>query len=123
MRKTWALVVFYFYLSGAAVLIEVTGVAAAWGVESPTGITSAAGDIQAEVSNIGGSGISALFETLVAIFVSVTSTVEILARGAFALPLFFRSLGVPDPFVAFIFAPLGVIVARDLLHALSGRFA
>ena len=26
MRKTWAPVVFYFYLSGAAVLIEVTGV-------------------------------------------------------------------------------------------------
>jgi hypothetical protein len=123
MRKTWALVVFYFYLTGAAVLIEVTGVAAAWGVKSPVGITSAASDIQTEISNIGGSGISALFETLVAIFVSVTSTVEILARGAFALPLFFEAMGVPDPFVAFIFAPLGVIVARDLLHALSGRFA
>ena len=41
MRKIWAITAFLIYFNAAALLIEVTGVAAAWGVESPTGTTAA----------------------------------------------------------------------------------
>jgi len=121
MRKTFALTVFYFYLTAAAVLVEVSGVAAAWGVESPTGVTDATDKVTAELSNI--STNTGLFETLLNVFVAVTGSVEVLAAGVFALPTFLTSAGVPGPFVAFLFAPAVVIVGRDILHTLSGRFA
>jgi len=120
MRKTFALTVFYFYLSAAAVLIEVSGVAAAWGVESPTGVTAAIDKVTAELSNITtGTG---LFETLISVFVAATRTMEVVGSAVFALPRFLTSAGVPGPFVAFLFAPAVVIVGRDILHTLSGRF-
>lgn len=120
MRKTFALVVFYFYLTGAANLIEVTGVAAAWGVNSPVGVTTAVADVTQELQSIKfGTG---PLETLIAVFTAVAGTIEAIGRGIFALPLFLDSMGVPTPFTAFLFAPAIVLLGRDIIHAVSGRF-
>lgn len=121
MRKSFALVVFYFYLTAAANLIEVTGVSAAWGVEAPVGVTTAVADVTQELRTID-TGLN-LLETLIAVFSAVAGTIEAMGRGVFALPLFLDSIGVPTPFVAFLFAPAVVLVARDIMHALSGRFS
>lgn len=120
MRKSFALVVFYFYLTAAANLIEVSGVAAAWGVQAPVGVTTAAGEVSQELQNIQiGAG---PLQTLISVFTAVASTIEVVGRGVLALPLFFDSMGVPGPLTAFLFAPAVVIVGRDILHAVSGRF-
>jgi len=121
MRKSWAITIFLIYFNSAALLIEVTGVSAAWGVESPTGTTAALGDAQAAMNGIQASG--GLADTLFGSFAAAAAAVEAIGRAVIAGPLLLSSAGVPGPFVAFLFAPAALIVGRDVLHALTGRFA
>jgi len=121
MRKTFAVGVFYIYLTAASVLIEVTGVASAWGVDSPTGFTNAVSKVESRFGEIDPSG--GLGDTLFGTFTAVASIIETLGTLAFALPNFMRSMGIPDPFVAFLMAPMFLLVGRGIIHALTGRFA
>lgn len=120
MRKGWAIAVFYLYLTAATVLLEATGVTAAWGVASPTGVTSAVGDMQAAFEDIQASG--GLADTLFGSFQAAASAVEALALSTVALPRLLTSAGVPGVFVTFLFAPAFLLIGRDILHALTGRF-
>ena len=121
MRKTWAITIFMIYFNAAAVLLEATGVTAAWGVESPTGTTAALDDAIAAMNGIQASG--GLADTLFGSFAAAGSLIEAVGRGAVAGPLLFTSAGVPAEITAFLFAPVALIVGRGIIHALTGRFA
>ena len=121
MRKIWAIAIFLIYFNAAAVLLEAAGVTGAWGVESPTGTTAALADAQAAMNGIQASG--GLADTLFGSFAAAASVVEAVGRGIIAGPLLLSAAGIPDPFVAFVFAPAGLLVGRSIIHALTGRFA
>jgi len=121
MRKIWAIAIFLIYFNAAAVLLEAAGVTGAWGVESPTGTTQALADAQAAMNGIQASG--GLADTLFGSFAAAASVVEAVGRAIIAGPLLLSAAGIPDPFVAFVFAPAALIVGRGILHALTGRFA
>lgn len=121
MRKTFAIAVFYIYLTAGAVLLEVVGMTAAWGVESPTGVTSALGETRQNFREINAAG--GLEDTLFGSFSAAGDLVQVLGSLLFALPKFLISIGVPDPFVVFLTAPMFLIVGRGIIHALTGRFA
>ena len=121
MRKTWGIAIFLIYFNAAALLIEVTGVAASWDVKSPTGTTAALGDAQQAMNGIQASG--GLADTLFGSFAAAAAAIEAVGRAVIAGPLLLASAGVPEPFVAFLFAPAALIVGRGILHALTGRFA
>jgi len=121
MRKSFAITIFLIYFNAAAILLEVTGVTASWGVGSPTGTVAALSDAQAAMNGIQASG--GLADTLYGSFTAAGSAIEAVGRGVIAGPLLLTAAGVPGPFVAFVFAPAALIVGRDILHALTGRFA
>ena len=121
MRKIWAITAFLIYFNAAAILIEVTGVSAAWGVESPTGTTAALDRATDAMNGIRASG--GLAYTLFGSFAAAAAAVEAVGRAVIAGPLLLSSAGIPEPFVAFLFAPAALIVGRAILHALTGRFA
>lgn len=121
MRKIWAIASFLIYFNAAAVLLEVTGVTAAWGVESPTGTVAAIGDAKAAMNGIQASG--GLADTLFGSFAAAASGIEVVGRVLIAGPLLLTSAGIPGPLVAFLFAPVALIVGRGIFHALTGRFA
>lgn len=121
MRKIWAISIFLIYFNAAALLLEVTGVAAAWGVQSPTGATAALGEAQAAMNGIQASG--GLADTLFGSFAAAAAATEAVGRAIVAGPLLLAAAGVPDPLVAFLFAPAALIIGRGIIHALTGRFA
>ena len=120
MRKVWAVAIFLIYFNAGAVLLEVTGVTAAWGVSSPTGTVDALGDAQAAMNGIEAAG--GLADTLFGSFAAAASAAEALGRALVAGPLLLAAAGIPEPFVAFVFAPVALIIGRGVLHALTGRF-
>ena len=121
MRRTWAIVVFLIFFDAGAVLLEVTGTTAAWGVESPTGTVDALTDAQQAMNGLQASG--GLADTLFGSFAAAASAVEAVGRAVIAGPLLLSSAGIPEPFVAFLFAPAALVIGRGILHALTGRFA
>jgi len=121
MRKIWSIAIFLIYFDAAAVLLEVTGVTAAWGVESPTGVTTALDDAQAAMNGIQASG--GLADTLFGSFAAAANIVEAVGRAIVAGPLLLASTPIPAELVAFLFAPVAIIIGRAILHALTGRFA
>jgi len=121
MRKTFAIVFFYIYMNASAVLLEVSGITAAWGVESPTGVTAATAEMTKQFSEIQASG--GLADTLFGSFSAAASGVQVMVAAVGAFPLLMESAGVPAPFVVFLFTPAFLITGRDILHALTGRFA
>jgi len=121
MRKIWAISAFLVYFNAAAVLLEVTGVTGAWGVASPTGTTAALADAQNALNGIRASG--GLADTLFGSFTAAGKVIEAVGRAVIAGPLLLAAAGIPEPFVAFLFAPAGLIVGRSIIHAFTGRFA
>ena len=121
MRQIWAITAFLIYFNAAALLLEVTGVTAAWGVKSPTGTTAALDRATDAMNGIRASG--GLADTLFGSFAAAAAAVEAVGRAVIAGPLLLSSAGIPEPFVAFLFAPAALIVGRSILHALTGRFA
>ena len=120
MRKTWAIAIFMIMFNAGAVLLETTGVTAAWGVESPTGTVDALQDAQAAMNGIQASG--GLADTLFGSFAAAGSLIEAVGRAVVAGPLVLNSAGVPAPFTAFLFSAVALIIGRDIIHALTGRF-
>lgn len=121
MRKIWAITIFLIYFDAFAVLLEVSGITAAWGVKSPTGTTAALADAQAAMNGIQASG--GLSDTLFGLFIAAGSAVEAVGRALLAGPLLLSAAGIPDPLVVFLFAPVPIVIGRAILHALTGRFA
>lgn len=121
MRKIWTITIFLIYFDAFAVLLEVSGIAAAWGVKSPTGTVAALQDAQDAMNGIQAS--AGLGDTLFGLFVAGASAIEALGRALLAGPLLLSAAGIPDPLVVFLFAPAPIVVGRAIIHALTGRFA
>jgi hypothetical protein len=121
MKKVWALAIFFIYFNAAAVVLELSGVTAAWGVESPTGTTESLDKAITAMNDLQASG--GLADTLFGSFTAATAAVEAVGRAVTAGPTLLTNAGVPDPLVAFLFAPVALIIGRGILHALTGRFA
>ena len=121
MRKTPAIVVFFLFFSGSATLLEVTGVTAAMGVSSPTGVTTSLAEAEAAMDGIRASG--GLADTLFGSFTAAASVIEALGRGVFGGPLLLAAVGIPGYLITFLFAPAAIIVGLDIRHYLTGRGA
>jgi len=121
LRKTPTIVVFFVFFSAAAGLMEATGLTSAMGVQSPTGATDALDDSVMAIEQV--SAADSVGDTLFGSFVAGARAIEALARGVFAGPLLLTGVGVPAPFVVFLFAPAAIIVAMDAIHYLTGRGA
>jgi len=93
MRKTPTIVVFFIFFSAAATMMEVSGLTAAMGVESPTGTVEALQQAQTAMSQISAS--EGASETLFGSFVAGGSVMEAMGRGVFAGPLLLTAAGVP----------------------------
>jgi len=119
MRRTIAIVVFFIFFNASAILIEVSGTAAAMGVEAPVGITTGLDEATGAVNGLAAS--NGVGDTLFGSFTAAARTIEVMAKGVFAGPIMLTSAGIPTPIVTFLFAPAGIIVAMDLLHATTGR--
>jgi hypothetical protein len=109
------------FLNSGAEMLRASGVADAMGIDASPGATGQmekALDAAASIEPGGGFG-----ETLFAMYVSVTRTFYAIFEFIFAAPSMLSNMGMPDILVAFIFAPLMLIVARDTAYLLIGRTA
>lgn len=119
MRMSTKIAFVLIFLNSAAELMRASGWSAAAGVNPEPG---AAGQMQealdaaASINPGGGFG-----ETLFAMYVSVTRTFYAIWEFVFAAPSMLSNIGVPDMIVAFVFAPLMLIVAIDTVYLLIGR--
>lgn len=119
MRRTFKLVVFYLFLTGAANLLGAAGVTQAMGVE--VGAFSNAGEKSKQAaSGLAGADTG---DSLFGLITGVAESVSTIFEAAFALPDLLGAIGVPGPIVGFLFAPLVIVVAYDGAHLLTGRFA
>ena len=119
MRITTSIVLFYVWLTASANLLIETGFTSALGI----GLSTSAGDALSKaidgLSSIQGGGISS--ESLLGVFTIVASAGEAFVLGLVAGPRLLLGLGIPEIFVVFIHAPLGLLAARFGIYMLSER--
>lgn len=117
-RVETSVVVFYLWLNAAAVMLEEVGFTDALGI-GYAGVGDGLSGAMAELSSIQAGAGNA--ETLLAVFAAVTNAFQGIIGGLFAGPRFMLALGIPEPFVAFLMAPLGLIIGRGVIYMISGR--
>jgi hypothetical protein len=113
--------VFLLFLNAAAAVLVSSGVAADWGVQPNPGgdeELSSANQTAASFEPSGGA-----FQTLFSMYTSVTDTFSNVIGVATAGPRMFANLGVPGWLTTFLFAPLYILVAIDLVYLLTQRRA
>lgn len=119
MRVTTRLVIIMMFLNAGAELIRSSGIAADWGMNPGPGagqkLSEAADAFQA--IQVG----SGLGETLFAAYLTVTKTIDAMFTAATAAPDMLINLGIPDIIVVFVFAPLPILIGRDIIYMLVGR--
>jgi len=120
MRRTFKIVIFYFFLTGAANLLRAAGVTAAMGVGVPGGVSGTRGEVEQASRQLAGADTG---DNLFGLITGVADTVGTISKAAFALPDLLGAAGVPSAIIAFLFAPLVIVVAYDAAHLLTGRFA
>jgi hypothetical protein len=112
------IVVFLVCLNAAAALMGAT----AFGQVGPA--PEIGGDQAIEDARDQGREIStdrSALDQFVSGIIAAASSVSIIFEVALAGPTLFLNLGVPAPLVAFVAAPLYIIVGLDVLQVLSGR--
>lgn len=117
MRRSFEVVLFYLFATGAANLLSqaLPGVSISHG----TGATRSSLD-QSINSFDPGSGLG---ETLFGALQAGLTTFEGIIEAIFALPILMGNLGVPGPIIAFLMLPAGLVVVYDGIHIMTGRFA
>lgn len=109
------------FLNSAAELLRASGWSSAVGADPDPGATAEMQKALDAASNIrpgGGFG-----DTLFALYNSVTSTFRAIFEFALAAPTMMTNIGLPDYVVAFMFAPMALIIGRDIAYLLMGRTA
>jgi hydroxyethylthiazole kinase-like sugar kinase family protein len=119
LRITTSIVMAYLWLTGAATLLEITGMSAEMGVETQYGAASAFQNAVEALGQVTGSGIS--FESLIAIFIVLASAVQTFAGALTAAPRLMVAMGIPTPIAVFIHTPVALLAARIGIYVLSGR--
>lgn len=119
MRITTSVVMFYLWLSGAANLIQATGISNAMGLATNYAAGEKLEQAVAALSSVTGGGVG--IESLIGIFLLLARAVEAFAAGLTAGPRLMANMGIPLPLVVFIHIPVALLAARLGIYALSGR--
>lgn len=119
-RPTIQIVMFLMLLNAAAAAITASGVGAALDMNPDVAHDQAVDDVQDESESVNPS--QGRTDTLFSMFTSTASTIASIGSIVFYGPLMLRNLGIPQFITTFLFVGSSVIVAVDVIHALSGRF-
>ena len=119
LRITTSVIMFYVWLTGAANLLEVTGISAQMGVRTEYGAAKAIQDSVQALGQVTGSGIS--FESLIAIFIVIAKAIQAFTGALTAAPRLMVAMGIPTPIAVFIHVPVALLSARLGIYVLSGR--
>ena len=106
-------------LNAAVAFLGAAGAAEALGVQQETGLSDTVAQVQESAEEIG-SGPVGLIEAVTGMAIAAITLVTDLLEIAFAAPVLFGNLGVPDFIVSFLFAPLYLVVAIDIVAILRG---
>jgi len=119
MRITTGIIMFYLWLTGAANLLESTGISAAMGLSTSYSAGAKLEEAVDALGSISGGGLAV--EELIGIFVLLARAVEAFAAGLTAGPRLMAAMGIPTAIVVFIHIPVALFAARLGIYALSGR--
>jgi hypothetical protein len=108
------------FLNAGAELMRSSGIAEAMGAnpEPGAGAKMEAALEAARKVNQGGGGFG---DTLFQLFVAVTNSFEAVFKFVTAGPSMLINIGIPEPLVLFLFAPVALLVGRDIAYMLTGR--
>lgn len=120
MRRSFKLVVFYLFLTASANLLRGAGVTTAMGVSAPAGTSQAEETATSAASSLVGTNTG---DNIFGLVTGVASSVSEIFKAAFALPDLLGAIGIPAPIIAFLFAPLVIVLAYDGAHILTGRLS
>lgn len=118
-RASTQIVIFLILLTAMANVISASGVGAALEIDPHTQGEEEVDRVQEEAEKV--EAPQGIADTLFALFISVTNTIQPVYNVIFAAPLMFQNLGVPSWLTTAFFAPMVVIVAADIVHVLTGR--
>lgn len=109
---------FYTWLTAASNVLLATGVADSWGISLPDNYESfeRAGDQMKDIS-VSGNIVESIVNVSLAGFNTMQGVLDVLL----AAPQIMAALGVPTPLVAFVHAPLALVVGLTLFYILTGR--
>lgn len=118
-RATVSIAVFYLMFSAALTLLSTVGFFEAIGY---VGAVPAGDSFQAAVASVDQiSAAGGNVDSLIALFTAAAQTVKGLGQAVLAAPQMLIALGVPTAFVAFVHAPLALLVSIDVVYTLTGR--
>jgi len=106
-------------LNAAAVFLVAAGSGSVWGIELQTGMGAIVEEVNSAAQNIT-SGPVGLIQAVGGLAIAAVSLVVSLLTLVFAAPLLFQNLGVPTFITTFLFAPLYIVVALDLVTIIRG---
>lgn len=123
MRPSILILMFLILMNATVGLLGAAGVYDAAGVQPSIQTDGALQESEKNLEDVspetGSGGVPGSF--VGAVTGLATSVVPVI-RSVLAAPLMFRSLGVPDIIVAFVFSPLYLIVGVDVINFITGRF-
>jgi hypothetical protein len=108
-----------FTLNASITFLAAAGSGEVWGVEMESGIGSTANKVENAAQNVG-SGPLGVVDAVAGLTIAALDIVTGLLDIIFAAPTMFANLGVPGFIVAFVFAPLYIVVALDMVALLRG---
>jgi len=123
MRPSILILMFLILMNATVGLLGAAGVYEAAGVQPSIQTDGSIEDTKQNLSDVspetGSGGVPGSF---VGAVTGLASSVVPVITSIFAAPLMFRSLGVPDIIVGFVFSPLYLIVGVDVINFITGRF-
>jgi len=106
-------------LNAAIAFLAAAGAASAWGVQMQTGIGDTVEQVNDAAEEIG-SGPVGLIEAVSGLGIAAITLIVDLVEIAFAGPRLLENMGTPSFITGFVFAPLYVVVAIDIVAILRG---
>ena len=106
-------------LNASVVFLANIGSAEVWGIEMSPGIGETVSEVQSVAQNIS-AGPSGVFDAMVGLVLASITLVVDLLQLPFALPILASNLGVPPEINAFVFGPLYLVVAIDIVAIMRG---
>lgn len=106
-------------LNGAVNFLAAAGSAEVWGISYELGVGETIESAQQAAQEVG-SGPSGFFDAAVGMTIAAISLFADLLQIPFAAPTMLLNVGVPAFIVTFLFVPLYVVVAIDIIAILRG---
>lgn len=119
LRITTSIVMFYIWLTGAANLLEATGISSELGISTTYGAASKFKEAVAALGDVAAGGIS--FQSMVAIFIALASAIQSFVGALTAAPRLMVAMGIPLSIAVFLHVPVALLSARLGIYALTGR--